>query len=130
MSWPRRWSVAERRRRFRLPASLGGRTAFWLILALMLVQAAGLTIHALDRVDLQRFIQAREIAGRAFGAWRPAVLAPADRRAQLLAARALPAGSGAWPGAVQLRTDTERKAVEGQGTYSPTARGASCLTAR
>nr|WP_232478987.1 ATP-binding protein [Roseomonas rosulenta] len=78
--------------RFRLPASLGGRTAFWLILALMLVQAAGLTIHALDRVDLQRFIHAREIAGRAFGAWRTAILAPADRREQMLADLDLPDG--------------------------------------
>jgi hypothetical protein len=84
--------VAESRRRFRLPASLGGRTAFWLIVALMVVQAAGLTIHALDRVDLQRFIHAREIAGRAFGAWRTAVLAPADRREQMLADLDLPEG--------------------------------------
>jgi len=76
----------------RLPASLGGRTAFWLIVALMLVQVAGLTIHALDRVDLQRFIHAREIAGRAFGAWRTAVLAPSDRRAQMLADLDLPEG--------------------------------------
>ena len=66
--------MAEGRRRFGLPASLGGRTAFWLIIALITVQAAGLTIHALDRVDLQRFIHAREIAGRAFGAWRTALL--------------------------------------------------------
>jgi hypothetical protein len=84
--------VAEPRRRFGLPASLGGRTAFWLILALMLVQAAGLTIHALDRVDLQRFIHAREIAGRAFGAWRTALLAPPDRREQMLADLDLPEG--------------------------------------
>lgn len=75
-----------------MPASLGGRTAFWLILALMLVQAAGLTIHALDRVDLQRFIHAREIAGRAFGAWRTAVLAPPDRRGQLISDIDLPEG--------------------------------------
>ena len=33
-----------RRRFFGWPASLGGRTAFWLILALMLVQAAGLSL--------------------------------------------------------------------------------------
>lgn len=84
--------MAEARRRVRLPASLGGRTAFWLIVALMVVQAAGLTIHALDRVDLQRFIHAREIAGRAFGAWRTAVLAPADRREQMLADLDLPDG--------------------------------------
>lgn len=95
MSWRRRSSVAEPRRRFRLPASLGGRTAFWLIVALMLVQAAGLTIHALDRVDLQRFIQAREIAGRAFSAWRTSMLAPADRREQLLADLDLPEGLSA-----------------------------------
>lgn len=82
----------ESRRRFRWLQSLGGRTAFWLILALMLVQAAGLTIHALDRVDLQRFIQAREIAGRAFGAWRTAILAPPDRREQMLADLDLPEG--------------------------------------
>lgn len=79
-------------RRVRLPASLGGRTAFWLIVALMAVQAAGLTIHALDRVDLQRFIQAREIAGRAFGAWRTALLSPPDRREQMLADLDLPEG--------------------------------------
>jgi signal transduction histidine kinase len=80
------------RRRFGLPATLGGRTAFWLILALILVQGAGLTIHALDRVDLQRFIHAREIAGRSFGAWRTAMLAPPDRREQMLADLALPDG--------------------------------------
>ncbi len=84
--------MAEGRRRFGWPASLGGRTAFWLILALMLVQAAGLTIHALDRVDLQRLIHAREITGRAFGAWRTVVLAPPDRREQLLADLDLPEG--------------------------------------
>ena len=43
-----------------LPRSLAGRTALALILGLMLVQGAGLTIHALDRVDLQRLAQARE----------------------------------------------------------------------
>lgn len=84
--------MAEARRRIGLPSSLGGRTAFWLILALMLVQAAGLTIHALDRVDLQRFIHAREIAGRAFGAWRTALLSPPDRRAQMLGDLDLPEG--------------------------------------
>ena len=51
----------------------------------MLVQAAGLTIYALDRVDLQRFVQAREIAGRSLGAWRAAVLTAPDRRAQIIA---------------------------------------------
>jgi hypothetical protein len=58
----------------------------------MLVQAAGLTIHALDRVDLQRFVQAREIAGRSLGAWRTAVLTAPDRRAQIIADLDLPEG--------------------------------------
>lgn len=82
-------------RRFRLrlwPRSLGARTALALLIALMGIQAAGLTIHALDRVDLQRLVQARELSGRAFGAWRTAMLTPPDRRAQVLADLDLPAG--------------------------------------
>ena len=74
------------------PRSLGGRTALVLVLALMVVQAAGLTIHALDRVDLQRLVQAREISARAFAAWRMAVLAPRERRAALIADLELPSG--------------------------------------
>lgn len=74
------------------PNSLAGRTALVLLLGLTLVQAAGLTIHALDRVDLQRFAQAREISARAFAVWRTVVLAPPERRAQLLADIELPTG--------------------------------------
>jgi signal transduction histidine kinase len=85
-------AATEPRRRFGWPASLGGRTAFWLILALVLVQAAGLTIHALDRVDLQRFSHVREITGRTLSAWRTAVLAPLDRREQMLNELDLPDG--------------------------------------
>jgi signal transduction histidine kinase len=77
-----------------LPRSLGARTALALILGLALVQAAGLTIHALDRVELQRIVQAREISARTFVAWRTALLAPSDRRATLLADLELPAGLG------------------------------------
>jgi hypothetical protein len=84
--------VAAPQRRRWWPGSLGGRTAVALIVALMLVQAAGLTIHALDRVDLQRFVQAREIAGRSLGAWRAAVLTAPDRRAQIIADLDLPEG--------------------------------------
>ncbi|MBL6458585.1 HAMP domain-containing protein [Belnapia sp. T6] len=61
-------------------------------MALTAVQAAGLTIHALDRVDLQRFSQAREISARAISAWRTVILAPAERRGQMLAELELPAG--------------------------------------
>ncbi len=77
------------------PQSLAGRTALVLLLALTAVQAAGLTIHALDRVDLQRFAQAREISARAISAWRTVILAPADRRVQMLAELELPQGLSA-----------------------------------
>lgn len=83
----------RRRGWFRIwPRSLGGRTALVLVISLMGVQAAGLTIHALDRVDLQRLVQAREISARAFAAWRMAVLAPRERRAALIGDFELPAG--------------------------------------
>jgi hypothetical protein len=74
------------------PQSLAGRTALVLLLALTAVQAAGLTIHALDRVDLQRFAHAREISARAISAWRTVILAPVDRRGQMLAELELPQG--------------------------------------
>ncbi|KAA2215058.1 ATP-binding protein [Teichococcus oryzae] len=66
------------------PRSLAGRTALFLTLALMLVQTAGLLIHALDRLDLQRIILSREISSRAFIFWRTAVLANPDRRQTML----------------------------------------------
>lgn len=74
------------------PQSLGGRTALVLILALMAVQTAGLGIHALDRVDLQRYAQAREIVSRSFGVWRTAVLSPPFARARMVAELDLPDG--------------------------------------
>ncbi|MBK1662464.1 ATP-binding protein [Paracraurococcus ruber] len=81
------------RRRWRAwPHSLAGRTALVLLVALTVVQAAGLTIHALDRVDLQRLTQAREISLRAISAWRTVMIAPPDRRAQMLAELELPQG--------------------------------------
>jgi signal transduction histidine kinase len=80
------------RRRLCWPRSLAGRTALTLLVGLSLVQGLGLLIHALDRVDLQRFVQAREISARAFAAWRTVVLAPADRRASMLADLDLPPG--------------------------------------
>lgn len=74
------------------PRSLAGRTAALLLIGLIIVQAAGLTIHALDRVELQSFIQSREIAGRGFALWRNLVVLPSDRRAAFLADVELPAG--------------------------------------
>ncbi|MBO1080351.1 ATP-binding protein [Roseomonas haemaphysalidis] len=78
-----------------LPRSLAGRTALFLTLALMLVQAAGLTIHALDRVDLQRLGMSREISARAFGIWRTMLLAPPDRRESMLFDIEMPDGLAA-----------------------------------
>lgn len=77
------------------PQSLAGRTAMVLLIGLTLVQGLGLLIHALDRVDLQKFVQARETSARAFAAWRTVVLAPPDRRAALLADLDLPPGLSA-----------------------------------
>ncbi len=75
-----------------LPCSLAARTALFLLLALMLVQAAGLFIHALDRLDLQRFAQAREIRVRSLGLWRDMVTTPSEGRAAVLAEQDLPEG--------------------------------------
>jgi len=74
------------------PRSLAGRTALLLLLGLFLVQGAGLTIHALDRMELQSLIQSREIAGRGFALWRNLVVLPTDRRAAFLADVDLPGG--------------------------------------
>jgi signal transduction histidine kinase len=75
-----------------LPRSLAGRTALFLLAGLVLVQVAGLTIHALDRVDLQRYQNAREISQRSFALWRMMLLTPAERRAVVLSDFDLPAG--------------------------------------
>jgi hypothetical protein len=54
---------------FRLwPRSLAARTALVLIVGLVVVQVAGLGIHALDRIDVQRLAEAREIAPCAWSA--------------------------------------------------------------
>jgi signal transduction histidine kinase len=74
------------------PRSLAGRTALVLLLGLVLVQVAGLTIHALDRIDLQRFQQARDISQRAFTVWRTLLMATPERRPSLLAEFELPQG--------------------------------------
>ena len=78
--------------RLPLPRSLAGRTALLLIVGLVVVQVAGLTIHALDRVDLQRFQQARELSQRSFVIWRSLLVTAPDRRSVVLADLDLPAG--------------------------------------
>jgi signal transduction histidine kinase len=73
--------------RFRLwPRSLAARTASVLLIGLAIVQMAGLTIHALDRLDVQRLAQARDIAVRVVGVYRTIALTDPPRREEVLAA--------------------------------------------
>ncbi|HEY4044673.1 MAG TPA: ATP-binding protein [Rhodopila sp.] len=67
------------------PRSLAARTAFVLLLGLAVVQMAGLTIHALDRLDVQRLAQARDLAIRVVGIYRTIALTDPPRRAEVLA---------------------------------------------
>lgn len=77
------------------PASLAGRTALVLLLGLMAVQALGLTIHAFDRVELQRASETREISVRAFNLWRALIISSPDRRAAIISEADLPASLSA-----------------------------------
>ncbi len=76
------------------PRSLAARTALVLAASLVVVQVAGLTIHALDRLDVLRLAQARDIATRAMGLFQIVSLTPPDQRAALLKAQTA-AGRGA-----------------------------------
>jgi hypothetical protein len=67
------------------PGSLAARTALVLLVGLIFVQGAGLTIHALDRLDVQRLGQARELAGRVVDLYRTMALTDPPRRAAVLA---------------------------------------------
>ena len=71
--WPRIW-----------PGSLAARTALVLLLSLMLVQVAGLTIHALDRMDVIREAQEREAAVRSVSLYRSVLLAAPGMRAAVV----------------------------------------------
>ncbi len=68
-----------------LPRSLAARTALVLLLGLAVVQVAGLTIHALDRLDVQRLNQARTLSMRVVGVYRTVVLTDPAKRAAVLA---------------------------------------------
>ena len=67
------------------PRSLAARTALVLLASLALVQVAGLTIHAFDRMELQRFAQTRDIASRAMNNYRSVALALPEQRAAVVA---------------------------------------------
>jgi signal transduction histidine kinase len=62
------------------PRSLAARTAVVLLFGLALVQVAGLTIHALDRIELQRLGQMRDIAARVMNLYRSVALTPVEQR--------------------------------------------------
>ncbi len=62
------------------PRSLAARTALVLLIGLAVVQMAGLTIHALDRVDLLRLAQLRDIGVRAMSVYRGVALTPPEQR--------------------------------------------------
>ena len=67
------------------PGSLAARTALVLLLGLAIVQVAGLTIYALDRLDVQQLGQARDLAVRVVALYRTVALTDAPRRAAVLA---------------------------------------------
>lgn len=83
-----------------LPRSLAARTAVVLIVGFMLVQALGLTIHALDRIELQRLAEARDLGGRVSMLYRTVMAGPPENWAGL--AHDLNAGSG-----LQLSIDAQ-----------------------
>ncbi len=66
------------------PRSLGTRTAAVMMLMLATVQIVGLTIHALDRVELQRLAQTRDVGVRVMSLYRSVALAAPDQREDVL----------------------------------------------
>ncbi len=85
MSWRRRWSGCDRHgfaplNRLPWPQSLAARTALVLLLGLALVQIAGLAIHALDRMDLQREAAIRDLGLRIAAAYRAVAMTPPPQR--------------------------------------------------
>jgi len=67
------------------PRSLAARTAFVLLIGLIVVQGAGLAIHAMDRIDVQRLAQARNLAVRVIGLYRTVVLTTPEQREEVVA---------------------------------------------
>ena len=67
------------------PRSLAARTALVLLAGLVVVQVAGLAIHALDRLDALRLAQSREIAVRVISTYRTVMMTPPERRQAVLA---------------------------------------------
>ncbi len=74
------------------PRSLAARTAVVLLAALIAVQVAGLTIDAMERRDLQRLGQIRDVSVRLATLYRRVVITEAGRRGRVLAAIPEPPG--------------------------------------
>jgi signal transduction histidine kinase len=74
------------------PRSLAARTAFVLLAGLALVQIAGLTIHALDRIDLQRIALSRNLGFRIIPIYRLIASTEPSRRQQVLTDQHIPPG--------------------------------------
>jgi signal transduction histidine kinase len=77
------------------PASIAGRTFLVLLLGLFAAQVVGLTIHAVDRVGLQRAAQEREAMARTWALWRTVAMTPPPFRAEALEAAGSPEGVSA-----------------------------------
>jgi signal transduction histidine kinase len=77
------------------PRSLAARTATVLLTGLIAVQGIGLFIHALDRIDLQRLGQDRDIGFGVMNLYRSIAMAPPGQREQTLHDLQLPPGFSA-----------------------------------
>jgi signal transduction histidine kinase len=66
-----------------------------MLVGLIVVQGVGLTIHALDRMDVQRLAEMRSVSSRVMSLYRTIVMAPSDQRARLLRELQLPPGLSA-----------------------------------
>jgi len=85
------------------PRSLAARTAVVLLFGLALVQIAGLTIHALDRVDLQREAAQRDLGLRIAGIYRTVAMLPPPQREAAAQEASEPPGFVVSLGAAPLR---------------------------
>jgi signal transduction histidine kinase len=77
------------------PRSIAGRTFLVLLLGLFAVQVVALTIHAFDRIEIQRAQQAREAIGRTAALWRTLIMSEPARRDAIARGFDLPEGVSA-----------------------------------
>ena len=66
------------------PRSLASRTALALMLVLVVVQGVGLTIHGMDRVELQRLADGRDLGTRVVALYRAMVARPPEEWAAVV----------------------------------------------